>query len=69
MVPGKPCLALMFLGRLDEARAIFLAYRGKTVKLDGDTWERTIHDDFTEMRAATLNHPLMNEIERAFTAR
>jgi hypothetical protein len=38
--------ALMFLGRSDEARALYLQYR----------------------RKAGLTHPLMDEIEKRFTA-
>jgi hypothetical protein len=57
----------MFLGRIDEARAIYLHYRGQ--KASGDsTWETDILDDFSELRKAGLTNPLMDEIGKRFTA-
>jgi tetratricopeptide (TPR) repeat protein len=59
--------ALMFLGRLQEAKAVYLRYRGaKNVQSDKD-WDTVILDDFAELRKAGLAHPLMGEIERLFT--
>ena len=57
--------ALMMLGRIDEARAIYLRYRGQTVEGD-ETWETAIAGDFAEMRKAGITHPLMDEIEAEF---
>ena len=60
--------ALMFLGRADEARKTYLQYQGSTPSgLEGKLWRDIILEDFTEMRNAGLNHPLMDEIENAFT--
>ena len=57
--------ALMFLGREDEARALYLKYRG-TQKAQGDrTWNDIVRVDFAEMRQAGHTHPLMDEIETA----
>jgi hypothetical protein len=61
--------ALMFLGRVDDARTVYLQYRGEKNVLDGKTWETIILEDFAELRKAGLAHPLMNEIEAKFTAR
>ena len=60
--------ALMMLGRTDEARAIYLRYRGQIAN-DGKPWEIVVREDFAEMRTAGLAHPLMDEIEAAFTPR
>jgi tetratricopeptide (TPR) repeat protein len=61
--------ALMFLGRDDEARAVYLRYRGEQrVALD-KSWETIILGDFAELRRAKLTHPLMEEIEALFASR
>ena len=58
----------MFLGRLDEARALYLRYRGAQ-KVQGDkSWEAVVLEDFAELRKAGLVHPLMDEIEKTFAA-
>jgi tetratricopeptide (TPR) repeat protein len=62
---GNRAYALMLLGRLDEARALYLRYRGE--KVQGDmTWEALILGDFADLRKAGLTHPLMGEIETLF---
>ena len=61
--------ALMFLGRTDEARALYLKYRGqKDVSSDGKPWEAVVLGDFAEFRNAELTNPLMDEIEKLFTS-
>jgi tetratricopeptide (TPR) repeat protein len=61
--------ALMFLGRDDEAKAVYLRYRGEQrVALD-KSWETIILGDFAELRRAKLTHPLMDEIEALFASR
>jgi hypothetical protein len=58
----------MLLDRVDEARALYLEYRGAK-NVDGTkSWEKVILEDFVELRKAGLTHPLMNEIEKTFTA-
>ena len=57
--------ALMFLGRLDEARAIFLKYRGQKLG-NGQSWEAAVLEDFGHFQQAGLSSPLMIEIERQF---
>jgi tetratricopeptide (TPR) repeat protein len=58
--------ALMFLGRTGEARALYLRYRAKKDVQDGKSWNAVILDDFTELRAAGLSNPLMDEIQTLF---
>jgi tetratricopeptide (TPR) repeat protein len=60
--------ALMFLGRIDEARAIYLKYRGQKTQQGDDIWETAIRNDFAELRKAGLTNPLMDEIETLFAA-
>ena len=60
--------ALMFLGREDEARALYLQYRGTKNVQDEKSWETIILDDFADLRKAGLTNPLMDEIEKQFTA-
>jgi len=59
--------ALMFLGRVEEARALYLRYRGGKMQ-NGKPWETVVLEDFGEMRNAGLTHPLMDEIEKRFAA-
>jgi len=60
--------ALMFLGREDEARALYLQYRGTENVYDEKSWEAIILEDFADLRKAGLTNPLMDEIEKQFTA-
>ena len=63
MVIGNRAHALMFLGRREEARAIYLAHKGKTVSADaGNAWETRVAADFAELRKAGLDDPLMTEV-------
>jgi hypothetical protein len=59
--------ALMFLGRVDEARLLYLAHRGEKTG-DDKIWEDDIREDFATLRKAGLTKPLMDEIEKAFGA-
>jgi tetratricopeptide (TPR) repeat protein len=54
--------ALLFLNRGDEAKALYLAYKGKTTS-DNKAWEQIIALDFAEFRKAGLIHPMMAENE------
>ena len=58
----------MFLGRTDEARALYLKYRGQKVNDQGDIWEAFVLADFTEFRKAGLASSLMDEIGKLFTS-
>jgi tetratricopeptide (TPR) repeat protein len=59
--------ALLFLDRVEEARMLYLQYRTEQVdaKRSGET---AILGDFYIMRKVGLTHPLMDEIEKLFTA-
>jgi tetratricopeptide (TPR) repeat protein len=60
--------ALMFLGEVDEARAIYLRYRHHE-KIQGEkSWDAVVLEDFVELRKAG-SHPLMDEIEKVFSAK
>ena len=59
---------LMFLGRVDEARALFLKYRGAKNVMAGKSWEAIILEGFAALRKAGLTAPLMDEIERQFSS-
>lgn len=61
--------ALMFLGRVQNARTLYLKYRGEKDVQGGEPWETIILNDFKDIRKEGLSHPLMDEIERRFQAR
>jgi hypothetical protein len=54
--------SFMFLGRAEDCKELYLAYKGKPVS--GRLWEQVIAEDFTEFRNAGLTHPMMAEIEK-----
>jgi hypothetical protein len=56
----------MFLDRMDEARAIYLRYRGEKNVMSGKSWEDIVIEDFNELRMIGLARPLMQEIEERF---
>jgi hypothetical protein len=58
--------ALMLLNRTDEARVLYLKYRGMKNVVDDKSWG--VLEDFTELRKAGLTNPLMDEIKRRFAA-
>jgi tetratricopeptide (TPR) repeat protein len=58
--------ALMLLGRVEEARAIYLRYRGEKRVTGEKSWETIILEDLAEMRKAGLARPLMDEVEKLF---
>ena len=60
--------ALMFLGRVDEARALYLKYRGEKSVMAGKSWDAIILEGFAALRKAGLTAPLMDEIERQFSS-
>jgi tetratricopeptide (TPR) repeat protein len=65
---GNRAHALLFLDRIDDARALYLQYRGRKNVLNQKSWEEIILEDFTELRKAGLAHALMDEIEKRFAA-
>src|SRR5262245_59224293 len=61
--------ALMLLGRVAEARALYLRFRGTTKVIGDKSWEICVLDDFAELRQAGLTPSLMDEIETLFASR
>jgi predicted Zn-dependent protease len=58
--------ALMFLGRAEEAREVYLIHKNKRIpQNENKTWQQVIAEDFAELRKAGLDHPQMLEIEAA----
>lgn len=64
---------LMFAGRTDEARQLYLKCRGELGSKDigsrifvAWTWEQTIREEFSEFCDVGLHHPLMDEIADIF---
>jgi len=48
----------MFLGREQEAQALYLAHKGERLSEDGDRLQdRAIADDFAQFREARVTHP------------
>jgi hypothetical protein len=60
--------ALMFLDRIDEARALYLQYRETKNVEKEKSWETVVLEDFAELRKTGLTSPLMDEMEKTFTA-
>ncbi|MFL6798055.1 MAG: hypothetical protein ACJ8F3_11650 [Xanthobacteraceae bacterium] len=58
--------ALLFLGRVQQARALYLKYRGEREVQGSRSWEAVVLDDFDDMRKAGLTHWLMDQIEKLF---
>jgi TPR repeat protein len=57
--------ALMFLGHDEEAKALYLAYKGKPIaEGDNKLWDQVIAEDFAKLREAGLTHPMMADIEK-----
>jgi tetratricopeptide (TPR) repeat protein len=67
VIAANKAHALMFLGRVDEARAEYLSRKGQK---DPDyqrekTWNQAIIEDFKELRKYGVTNPLMEEIRTA----
>ena len=60
--------ALMFIGRTDEARALYVKYHGRKDVSEGKSWETVVQEDFAELQKAGLTDPLMDTIEKLFRA-
>ena len=54
--------ALLFLGRVEEARAIYLSHKGEPVG-EQCRWEACVALDFQELRSRGFGHPAMAIIE------
>ena len=52
--------ALMFNGRADEARALYLAHKDKLLSdVDNKAWQQVVGEDFAELLKAGLAHPMI----------
>ena len=60
--------ALMMLGKTNEARAIYLRFRGMKDAGNGQSWNDGVLSDFAALRKKGLSSPLMAEIETALRA-
>jgi hypothetical protein len=50
--------ALLFLGRIDEAKMLYLTHKGQAIpEQDNKLWEVVIGEDFAQFRKAGLSHP------------
>lgn len=62
--------ALMFLGRTDEARAIYVAHRDIKGVYDNPSndmsWDQFVLSEFGDLHKAGLKNPLMDEITKQF---
>jgi len=57
--------ALMFIGRDEEAKTLYLAHKKEPVSGEiNKLWEQVIADDFAAFRKAGLTHPMMADIEK-----
>jgi hypothetical protein len=57
--------ALLFLGRNQEAEAIYLGNRGKKFSADGkEIWEDAILDDFDTFQKAGITNPEMDKVRK-----
>jgi TPR repeat protein len=72
---GNHAHALMFLGRVTEARELYLSHEHDSdiglpfVGLnDRKSWRGATIADFAEFRSAGLTHPLMDEVQTEFTS-
>jgi hypothetical protein len=59
---GDRAHALMFLGRAEEARALYLKFRG--ARAGDESWDAMILRHFARLRQSGLTKPLMDEIEK-----
>jgi hypothetical protein len=56
--------ALMFLGRAEDCKSLYLAYKGQAYPFGRKLWEHVIVEDFAAFRKAGLTHPMMADIEK-----
>jgi esterase/lipase superfamily enzyme/Tfp pilus assembly protein PilF len=55
--------ALLLLGRVDEARALYRSYKGKPISLTNDQlWEDAIADDVEALARAGIDQPVLKDI-------
>ena len=54
----------MFLGRIEEARALYLRYRSQKGGQGEKSWQAIVLEGFAGLHQAVLTDPLMDEIEK-----
>jgi hypothetical protein len=56
----------MFEGRVEEAKALYLAYKEEVIVLKrrNRLWEQVIAGDFAEFRKACVTHPMIADVEK-----
>ena len=59
--------AMMFLGREDDAQALYLRYRGQ--KIGSESWEAAVLANFNKLRQTGRSQPLMDKVERLFESK
>jgi hypothetical protein len=59
--------AMMFLGRDEDAQALYARYRGQ--KIGSELWEAAVLADFDRFRQTGRSHPLMDKVERLFESK
>jgi hypothetical protein len=57
--------ALMFLGRDQQAKAIYLAHKNDVLR--DKPWKLAIAEDFAALRSANLKRPLMEDVQAALS--
>jgi len=60
--------ALMLLGHVDEARALYLKYRDEKDVQSGKSWKTVVLEDFGELRKSGKANALMEEIQGLFAS-
>ena len=64
-IESKRAHVLMFIGQDEEAKALYLAHKGKVSEWSGGKlWEQIVTDDFAKLGKAGLTHPMMADIEK-----
>ena len=61
-------VALMLLGEVDQARAIFMRHRGARLSGGQLLWDRAVLDEFSDLRARGIDMPPMADITALFRA-
>jgi tetratricopeptide (TPR) repeat protein len=58
--------ALMLLGRIQEARALYVSHSSETIPGANKPWRQAVLEDFVELQNAGLKNVLIPEIEAVF---
>ena len=61
--------ALLFLGRIAEAKAIYLKHLGEQSEQSGKTWEQVVLEDFDELEKNGLTSPEIPQLRELLAAK